>query len=484
MQGKEFKITESLNSLFTLLLTTLNQLDAIHERKEHHIVEIIWTMMIKNSRVREKHRYSSAKKDQWYESIYIYVNNTAKCDIDCNHAVSLVIQQQSRSLDSKNPIVHYEIIVFADQLMKDVVIRDKISQQHDVMCFEMKMTELSNDFSCVVIQEICDYSNSHKNDEWQGYATATTTSYAKELLQIILRVQVMRSQRAIDVVSSTDECIWTTQQMMKNDRDSFIMKWRIQKWDRFKCKRIEQTLIIYLLEDDNFHVQFQFTNLLIADNFVNWDVKMKKMKRSLLSTKAQSERKIHILHDLRKIEKMQLTIAYARKYQHTYSVIVWVNNNSIDTMLQSLSEFAERANVSEVSISMIKKIQQTLNMRAKTNAVLRWLASKRNQRWLMIFDNVDRDMQSMKVDAQIYNITSFLSSVDHDFILIITRLSSLREIEKSIEVTRLRSDQALKLISNRLSLHRFSSDTIDISSEDQDISWLNDLQTLTSLFNN
>ena len=49
---------------------------------------------------------------------------------------------------------------------------------------------------------------------------------------------------------------------------------------------------------------------------------MKKMKRSLLSTKTQSERKIHILYDLRKIEKMQLMIAYARKYQHTYSVIV------------------------------------------------------------------------------------------------------------------------------------------------------------------
>lgn len=153
-------------------------------------------------------------------------------------------------------------------------------------------------------------------------------------------------------------------------------------------------------------------------------------------------------------------------------------------MLQSLSEFAEHANVSEVLISMIKKIQQTLNMKAKTNAVLRWLALKRNQWWLMIFDNVDRDMQSMKVDAQIYNITSFLSSVDHDFILIITRLSSLKEIEKSIEVTRLRSDQALKLISNRSSLHQFSSDTINISLKDQDISWLNDLQTLTSLFNN
>lgn len=41
VQGKEFKITKSLNFLPTLLLTTLNQLDAIHERKGHHIAETV-----------------------------------------------------------------------------------------------------------------------------------------------------------------------------------------------------------------------------------------------------------------------------------------------------------------------------------------------------------------------------------------------------------------------------------------------------------
>lgn len=41
VQGKEFEITKSLNSPLTLLLMALNQLDAIHERKEHHIVETI-----------------------------------------------------------------------------------------------------------------------------------------------------------------------------------------------------------------------------------------------------------------------------------------------------------------------------------------------------------------------------------------------------------------------------------------------------------
>ena len=34
---------------------------------------------------------------------------------------------------------------------------------------------LINAFPCLVIRDICDYADSHKNDKWQGYATATAT---------------------------------------------------------------------------------------------------------------------------------------------------------------------------------------------------------------------------------------------------------------------------------------------------------------------
>lgn len=53
---------------------------------------------------------------------------------------------------------------------------------------------------------ICDYSDSHKNDEWQGYAAATVASYVKELLQIIHRSEVAGSQRAIDIVPDPGKC--------------------------------------------------------------------------------------------------------------------------------------------------------------------------------------------------------------------------------------------------------------------------------------
>lgn len=62
--------------------------------------------------------------------------------------------------------MHYGIITSADQLIKDAVTRDRLSQQHGVLYFKMEAAGLSNDFPCVVIRGICDYSDSYKNDEW------------------------------------------------------------------------------------------------------------------------------------------------------------------------------------------------------------------------------------------------------------------------------------------------------------------------------
>lgn len=52
---------------------------------------------------------------------------------------------------------------------------------------------LSNDFPCVAIRGFYDYSDSHKNDEWQGHAAAVAAPFAKELLQILPTSAVVES---------------------------------------------------------------------------------------------------------------------------------------------------------------------------------------------------------------------------------------------------------------------------------------------------
>jgi len=240
----------------------------------------------------------------------------------------------------------------------------------------------------------------------------------------------------------------------------------MQGWGHFKYEEIEHTLTVYFLEGDSFHVQFQLTGLPVAGHFVDRKAEIEEMEEHLLATKAQDGRKILIFHGLGGVGKTQLAIAYARKHQHTYSAIVWVNGYSRDTVLQSLVAFGRHAGVSGASDSTASMTQQAPDMEAEADAMLRWLALEKNRRWLMIFDNVDRDIQSDD-DIQAYDVTSFVPPADHGSILITTRLPSLGEIGKSTEITRLQPDQAVELLSNRSGLHPSSSGTIGIPSKGQ-----------------
>jgi nucleoside phosphorylase len=72
-----------------------------------------------------------------------------------------------------------------NQLMKDALIRNRLAAEKDVLCFEMEAARLMNTFLCLVIRGICNYSDSHKNKDWQGYVAMVAAAYAKDLLQRI-----------------------------------------------------------------------------------------------------------------------------------------------------------------------------------------------------------------------------------------------------------------------------------------------------------
>ena len=81
---------------------------------------------------------------------------------------------------SNSMVVHYGLSASADTLMKDAIARDQLIKEHDILCFEMEAAGLMNNFPCVVIRGIYAYSDSHKNDAWQGYVAVSAASYAKE----------------------------------------------------------------------------------------------------------------------------------------------------------------------------------------------------------------------------------------------------------------------------------------------------------------
>jgi hypothetical protein len=84
--------------------------------------------------------------------------------------------------------------------MKDALIRDKLTSQKDVLCFEMEAAGLMNHFPCLVLRGICDYADSHKNKAWQGYAAMVAAAYAKDLLHRIVPQHVEQEANIVNTL--------------------------------------------------------------------------------------------------------------------------------------------------------------------------------------------------------------------------------------------------------------------------------------------
>ncbi|KAI2629526.1 hypothetical protein GGR54DRAFT_266866 [Hypoxylon sp. NC1633] len=206
VQGKSFTVTGYLNQPPQLLLTALTAHKAVHEIDGHGIKDAIDKVIQRKPRLRRKYQRPDPSTDNLYKSNYTHVgDNEASCVEFCAKDESNIILRSPRQEDQDNPEIHYGLIASANQLMQDALLRDKLSKDRDVLCFEMEAAGLMNHFPCLVIRGICDYSDTHKNEKWQGYAAMAAAAYAKDLLNQIAPNKVEAERKLSDVLSGVDE---------------------------------------------------------------------------------------------------------------------------------------------------------------------------------------------------------------------------------------------------------------------------------------
>ncbi|KAJ5899264.1 hypothetical protein N7495_004008 [Penicillium taxi] len=199
IQGQEFQHTRFLNQPPTILRTAMTGIQTQYERKGHRLEEAINSILDSNGRLRKKYQRPESITDKLFQPTAIHETDcgAASC---ANNTTNLVLRR-GRSINEDNPAIHYGMIASANQLMKDALIRDKLAAEKDVLCFEMEAAGLMNTFPCLVIRGICDYSDSHKSKQWQGYAAMTAAAYAKDLLHRIPLNRV-EAEEKISVVLS------------------------------------------------------------------------------------------------------------------------------------------------------------------------------------------------------------------------------------------------------------------------------------------
>lgn len=201
IQDQDFRITGFLNQSPVVLRTAVNGLKAQYEGNGHTIEEDISNVFAIKPRLRKKYKRPEKCNDRLYKSNITHpIDEGAVCSVSCGGDQSNLIVRPERTDEDDDPMIHYGMIASANQLMKDATIRDKLTAEHNILCFEMEAAGLMNHFPCLIIRGICDYSDSHKNKDWQGYAAMAAAAYVKDLLRRIAPSRIEAEKRITDIV--------------------------------------------------------------------------------------------------------------------------------------------------------------------------------------------------------------------------------------------------------------------------------------------
>jgi predicted ATP-dependent serine protease len=165
----------------------------------------------------------------------------------------------------------------------------------------------------------------------------------------------------------------------------------------------------------------------MVNQFVARDAEMQGLERLLVNTPVPGGRRrnVVIVHGLGGIGKTQLMVEFARKHEHRFSAVFWLDGSSESSLKQSFVTMVQRIPRGELTANDATLLSRaTVDADDAVQVCQRWLSVSSNRHWLLLIDNVDRDHRDQK-DPQAYNVRKLLADADHGSILITSRLASL-----------------------------------------------------------
>ncbi|KAL2866947.1 nucleoside phosphorylase domain-containing protein [Aspergillus lucknowensis] len=186
MHDGTFAIASHLNKPPTILSQAVVRLQSNHvlgKGKMTRYINKIGKLANQQDNLSD-YRFPGRDRDFLFKPDYPHAGgrDCSTCDVGQLHA----------RLDRKSndPVVHYGLIGSSNTVMKSARCRDTLRSDWNVLCFETEAAGLMDNFPCVVIRGISNYSDDHKNDDWRPYAAVVAAEYAKDLLRVIEPEQV------------------------------------------------------------------------------------------------------------------------------------------------------------------------------------------------------------------------------------------------------------------------------------------------------
>ncbi|GKT44024.1 uncharacterized protein ColSpa_04205 [Colletotrichum spaethianum] len=383
IQNCLFQETGFLNQPPIVLRTALSTLRSSYEIKGHQLVDDV-NKRLEKIKKRSKYRRPAFASDRLYRPDFVHpLNSPDGCDVACGDDVTYLIARHERDEEEDDPAIHYGLIASGNQLIKDAQLRDKLAAERGVICFEMEAAGqmeaagLMNHFPCLVIRGICDYSDSHKNKEWQGFAAMMAAAYAKDLLLQIPLTSVEAERPILKVLNTIQEDLHRLNQTADETKKAVETMHSNQTILLCDIQQGVQDLNLYKAEDLSIARNPQFVVPFPSDpDFVNRPDIWTWIEEQYAGSASR-----FALVGLGGFGKSQMAIQFAHQVHAASpeSSIFWVRGSTKATFEESYRSIADAL-----------ALPHRRDPGADVLALVRdWLQREDVSPWLMIVDNAD-----------------------------------------------------------------------------------------------
>jgi hypothetical protein len=201
-------------------------------------------------------------------------------------------------------------------------------------------------------------------------------------------------------------------------------------------------------------IEFSLQGVPTVSQFVDRPAEMAAVEQLLLeaaptiSPATRGRRKVVVVHGLGGIGKTQLAVEFARKHDHRFSAVFWLDGSLEANLKQSFVDVAQRLPRDELTIDgAAQRSNAAVEAEVAVRECQRWLSISSNAHWLLLIDNVDRDHYDQD-DPQAYNVQKYFPHADHGSVLITSRMASLQRLGLGVKVGTVAAEQARAILEN------------------------------------
>ncbi|KAJ5337170.1 uncharacterized protein N7506_005192 [Penicillium brevicompactum] len=179
------------------LLSTVSNVQAKITEGTVNLDDTISSRFNKTEEIIDIFQRPEPESDRLCQSDYLHAPLCDCLSVSPGNSNALIQRQQRKSYAKVK--VHFGSIGSADIVLRDANERDRLSNQFEILCFEMESAGIClENLPILPIRGICDYADSHKNKKWQGYAAAVAAVYARCLLQTVSSGDLFKGTKPVD----------------------------------------------------------------------------------------------------------------------------------------------------------------------------------------------------------------------------------------------------------------------------------------------